>query len=289
MGILFKQSGKLVPTISRTPKGVMTSVFSAIHSGYNHRMIRITPFDKQISITEADFYPGEKWLVNGAILEGRDFFVVWDTASFPKDISGMESLFGGKPAVAVYSHADWDHCWGTCGYEFNHVIAHTSAVQRFNNELPATLRHFRNDHPNDWRGLKLVPPDFTFDEAMTIAMGDFSLKLYHFRGHTADSIIGFIPEKGVLLGGDSVESIPVINDPEDVPRWISNLEKWMDRKDVFHVLPGHGRLSDVSIFSENYHYLQSLINRQPGKCPSDSKFYQKVHMDNCIKMGVTLE
>ena len=66
-------------------------------------------------------------------------------------------------------------------------------LDRFNNELPSTLKRFRNDHPNEWRGVKLVPPDITFDKKLTIEMGDFSLELYHFKGHTADSIIGFHP------------------------------------------------------------------------------------------------
>ncbi|MHC1772494.1 MAG: MBL fold metallo-hydrolase [Flexilinea sp.] len=250
-------------------------------------MIRITPLDEQVYITKTDFYPGEKWLVNGAILKGRDYFVVWDTASFPKDMAELTTLLNEKPAFAIYSHADWDHCWGTCGYSFNHVLAHTKAIDRFNNELPSTLKRFRNDHPNEWRGVKLVPPDITFDKKMTIEMGDFSLELYHFKGHTADSIIGFIPEKGLLLGGDSIETVPVINNPEDVPAWIDNLETWMKRKDITQVLPGHGELTDASIFSDNCNYLRELKNKHPFKISDASKFYQQVHTDNCKKMGVT--
>ncbi len=251
-------------------------------------MIRITRLDKEISITEAEFSPGEKWLVNGAILEGKDFFVVWDTASYPKDVAEMKAHFSGKPAVAIYSHADWDHCWGTCGFEFNHVIAHANAVLRFNDELPVTLRQFRNDHPNDWRGVKLVPPDFTFDEAMTLSLGYFSLKLYYFRGHTIDSIVGFIPEKGLLLGGDSVESVPVINDPGNVQPWLTNLERWMHREDVVQVLPGHGKLCDASIFAENHRYLQSLLEGHPVACPTGTEFYKQIHWDNCKRMGVAV-
>jgi glyoxylase-like metal-dependent hydrolase (beta-lactamase superfamily II) len=118
-------------------------------------------------------------------------------------------------------------------------------------------------------------------------MGDFSLELYHFKGHTADSIIGFIPEKGLLLGGDSIETVPVINNPEDVPAWIDNLETWMKRKDITQVLPGHGELTDASIFSDNCNYLRELKNKHPFKISDASKFYQQVHTDNCKKMGVT--
>ena len=59
-----------------------------------------------------------------------------------------------------------------------------------------------------------------------------------FPGHTPDGMVGYIPEYKVLLAGDSVEEIPVINDPKDVPSWIDHLKKWLNEPDIQTVLPG---------------------------------------------------
>ena len=251
-------------------------------------MIRTTLIDEFFTIAQAEFFPNEKWQVNSALMKGREYCVVWDTFSYPKNMMDFSHHLEKKAAMAIYSHADWDHCWGTCGYPFEHVVAHTNTLDRFENELPSTLRKMRNEHANGWKGVKLIAPDVTFDEKLTIDMGYYSLELYQFRGHTPDSIVGFIPEWGLLLGGDAFEAVPVINDPADVPIWLHHLETWMKRSDVRSVLPGHGSLTDPGIMELNYEYLQGLSEKKMMPITADSKFYQQVHMDNLKKMGVVL-
>ena len=49
-------------------------------------MIRTTHIDDFFTIAQADFFPNEKLQVNSAILKGRDYCVVWDTFSYPRNM-----------------------------------------------------------------------------------------------------------------------------------------------------------------------------------------------------------
>ncbi|GEM_PF-466221 len=245
---------------------------------------------ERVYLVKTTFMPGEDWQVNGAVLIGDGQTVVWDTFSRPSDIAQLSPLFPQtQPVFAVYSHADWDHCWGTCGFPFDHVVGHQHCLERFEQELPGTLREMNETSQNHWADVTLKPPDLTFADTMTLNLGGLTLELSHFRGHTIDSIVGFVPEVGLLLAGDTVEIVPVINDPQDVPLWVENLEDRIRRlSDQAAVLQGHGNLTDKSLLNSNLTYLRQLLAGIPPALESTGPFYQETHLNNCRTMRVSL-
>jgi glyoxylase-like metal-dependent hydrolase (beta-lactamase superfamily II) len=60
--------------------------------------------------------------VRGVLLAGDARAVVWDTLSHPRDMAGWLPLIGGRDLVVVYSHADWDHIWGTAGLPLDRAL-----------------------------------------------------------------------------------------------------------------------------------------------------------------------
>ncbi|RIK55767.1 hypothetical protein DCC62_31070 [candidate division KSB1 bacterium] len=51
--------------------------------------------------------------VRGAVIIGEKSAVVWDSLSHPRDMQPVRVLLAQKDWQLVYSHADWDHVWGT--------------------------------------------------------------------------------------------------------------------------------------------------------------------------------
>ncbi len=211
---------------------------------------------------------------------------VWDTFASSTEIHHQEHHYQPHPVTAVYSHADWDHCWGTHGYPFDQVIAHQTALERFGCEMGQTLANLRKEHNIFAKTIVFVPPTIVFTQALTLDFGTFQLELSFFGGHTKDSIVGFIPEYGLLLAGDIAEEIPVINQAEDVEQWINSLAFWAKRTDVRHILPGHGALANRSLLENNYRYLSEMKSGITPEIKTNSDFYRKTHQNNCRIMGL---
>jgi glyoxylase-like metal-dependent hydrolase (beta-lactamase superfamily II) len=219
--------------------------------------------------------------VRGAVLVGDHTAVVWDTLSHPNDLAPVAELVGGKTLIAVYSHADWDHCWGTSALNFDDVIAQANSRQRFGGEVPRMLAEMRADAPGQWEAIHLVTPTRTFEREMTLDLGGITLEMHALPGHTRDSIVGFLPRCGVLLGGDAVEDpFPVLNSDSPLDAWITQLEHWAEDPWVKTVVPGHGAVGGIELISRNLAYLHSL--RRKGNIPSPSRdpFYQAAHQEN---------
>jgi glyoxylase-like metal-dependent hydrolase (beta-lactamase superfamily II) len=53
--------------------------------------------------------------VRGALVLGDGHALVWDTLSHPRDMHPYLALIADVDLVVAYSHADWDHIWGTAG------------------------------------------------------------------------------------------------------------------------------------------------------------------------------
>ena len=88
--------------------------------------------------------------VRGALVLGERAALVWDTLSHPRDMTSVQPLLAGKQIFIVYSHADWDHVWGTAGLSgAASIIGHHACASRFADptDVEATLAEFRRQTP----------------------------------------------------------------------------------------------------------------------------------------------
>lgn len=225
--------------------------------------------------------------VRSAVIVGSARAVVWDTLAHPEQMSPVADLVSGMPLLVVYSHADWDHVWGTRGVELpEEIVAHEIAGQRFAADVPEKLAEKRRVQPRVWDDVKLLAPTRLFRDTLSIDLGGATLELHHLPGHTADSIVGWIPEWGAWLAADAVETpLPVVNDGGAVPGWIDELTRWADTDGLTQVIPSHGRLGGRDLLKANISYLQSLT--QGGdEPPGDAMrpFYRDTHKRNVQAM-----
>lgn len=224
----------------------------------------------------------EEFDVRGVVLLGSERAVVWDTLSHPRDMGGVPELVGGRPVTIVYSHADWDHVWGTAGLPPGEVVAHAACLERFSDDVPATLDKKLGERPDLWTDVRLIPPSRTFESELTLDLGDLWLVIHHLPGHTRDCCVGFVPERGLLLMGDTVETpFPVINEAGALEIWIDRLEEWAGDDRVRTVIPAHGPIGGREILRNTIHYLKTLQSGGEPQVPATlTAFYRETHENN---------
>jgi len=236
-------------------------------------MLTLTEFRPGLWLTELHLEPFD---VRGAVVIGHERAVVWDTLSHPRDMQALQPLVQNKWLAVVYSHADWDHCWGTAGLPTRQVvIGHTVCHARFFDDVPTTLAEKQATQSAAWDEVALIPPTFTFQHDLTLDLGGVTLHLHHLPGHTPDCLVGFIPEWGILLAGDTIETpLPVVNEDSPLEAWIAALEQWEQTSAVQTVIPAHGRVGGRDLASHTRTYLHQLRTGTLGEPTAGlSEFY----------------
>lgn len=237
-------------------------------------------------LTEVDL--GD-FAVRAVLIPGKKRVAVWDTLTHPGEMAALLPMIGDRELVIVYSHADWDHIWGTAGLADGSrtILAHDLCRQRFSTEVPGILAEKKVEDPVRWQGVQLIPPTTTFAGELTLDLGDSTLFLRHLPGHTADSIVGFLPGEGVLLAGDAVETpLPQVPAGCDLARWIEELCRWREDPRVRTVIPSHGAIGGVELLAQNIAYLRRLLAGGKMAVPESlSAFYRETHLANMRAWG----
>lgn len=228
--------------------------------------------------------------VRGVLVVGDRQALAWDTLSRPRDMIDHAPLIGGRALTIAYSHADWDHVWGTAGlpYERAVILGHRSCLERFGEDVPVTLDQMRAAEPAAWDDVVLVAPTQVFDDETTIDLAPMTAVIRHLPGHTRDCSVAFVPERGVLLMGDTAETpFPVV--PPDAPLegWIAGLESWERDPRVRTVVPAHGPVGGREVLRRNIRYLRGLSAGQPEAIVEPlPDFYRRTHESNLRARGL---
>lgn len=195
--------------------------------------------------------------VQAAVVRGERHTVVVDTLCRPADMAPVAGA-----TLVIYTHSDWDHCWGTTALPGLPVIAHRICRERLlSAEARDLLAKYRAQRPAEFEGAAIILPDITMDDRITIDAGGLTLCLEHLPGHTEDSLVIHIPELKMLLAGDAVEvPIPSLNETGGIAAWPGRLRRWL-KEDLEVVVPSHGRPGGPELLEQNAAYLEALLER----------------------------
>jgi glyoxylase-like metal-dependent hydrolase (beta-lactamase superfamily II) len=114
---------------------------------------------------------------------------------------------------------------------------------------------------------RVVPPDITFGDRMTITLGDRRLTLlYAGPAHSSSDMMMMVEPDGVLFAGDIVQNgrIPFMNsDDVSTTQWLNALGE-VEKLDPKFIIPGHGKASTEAkqaiAFTRDYiQYLRSKM------------------------------
>lgn len=241
--------------------------------------VSVTPLSEDIFLASRALAEGPD--VRAALLLGTERAAVLDTMTRPEDMAQFVELVAahGRPVTVVNTHADWDHAWGNAAFANARVVGHKLCRQRLiGAEEKARLAQKQEEDPETYANARLVPPDSTFDAATTLPLGGMTLVLHHMPGHTVDSLVGFIPERQILLAGDSAEDPFPLLGSGPLESWLRDLRAW-DREELQTVVPSHGAIGGPELLRANAAYLGSLADDPPVP-EGVSAFYAEAHAAN---------
>jgi glyoxylase-like metal-dependent hydrolase (beta-lactamase superfamily II) len=197
---------------------------------------------------------------NAGFVVTSDGVVVFDALGTPslgwRLLQEIHKITDKKIRYVVASHYHADHIYGLQAfrdhtdavivaqersgeYKDNEGIADEKANQRLD-QRRAALSPWVDDNT------RVVPPDITFKERMTITLGDRRMTLvYAGPAHSSSDIMMMIEPDGVLLAGDIVQNsrIPFMNsDDVSTTHWLNALGE-VEKLDPKFIIPGHGSTS----------------------------------------------
>jgi alkyl sulfatase BDS1-like metallo-beta-lactamase superfamily hydrolase len=229
-----------------------------------------------IKVTDGVYVAVGFSLGNAILIEGSDGVIVVDTLTSIGDARAVKAEFdkiSRKPVRAIlYTHHHADHVGGAtvfAGSDQPDVYAHASLIAERAGNL-ANLGHAGRDggnqfggplipdsmHINDGVGPQLtnagggagyLPPTKTFSgDEMTITVAGVRMQLVHAPAETSDATFVWLPDKKVLLPGDTFyHAFPNLyairgTRLRPVDTWIASLEKLIAMQ-AEYLVPSHTR------------------------------------------------
>jgi len=210
--------------------------------------------------------------------------VVVDSTGIPSTAKRMRDIirreFGRDDFVfLINTHYHWDHRWGNMAFPETKTIAHEGCgplmrenesqmgrtIESFQRNLEESRRRLEgmaagSDEEQKTRafmaeveraiadysaGFRMLPPVISFNDRMTLDLGDITLEMAYFgRSHSGTDIFIHIPQEGILLTGDIFLDgrwLPLFSagGPLDIPRWIEVLDGFLGDDNIRQVIPGH--------------------------------------------------
>jgi glyoxylase-like metal-dependent hydrolase (beta-lactamase superfamily II) len=214
---------------------------------------------------------------NAGFVVTSDGVVVFDALGTPSLgwalLQEIRKLTDRKIRYVVASHYHADHIYGLQAFRDHSdaiIVAQERSGEYKDNE--GTAEEKANQRLDQRRGAlfpwvdgntRIVPPDVTFSERMTIALGDRRLTLlYAGPAHSSSDMMMMVEPDGVLFAGDIVQNgrIPFMNsDDVSSTRWLTALGE-VEKLGPKFIIPGHGGMSTEAsqAIAFTRHYIQFL-------------------------------
>jgi cyclase len=210
--------------------------------------------------------PEGGWCLNNAgLVAGGGQAVLIDTAATESRTRRLreevERVVPGGPDYVVNTHFHGDHTFGNGRFTPRAAVVAHAGTRSDTQEAGLGLRHLWPDV--EWGETPLTLPTLTFRDELTLhAEGGLRTELLHVGpAHTANDVIAWVPERGVLFTGDVVWSgvTPYLL-MGSVTGSLRALER-MRALGASVVVPGHGPVGGPELLdaTEAYvHWLQDL-------------------------------
>jgi cyclase len=184
-------------------------------------------------------------------------------------LAGIKKAGGKKLSFLINTHSHGDHIVGNQIFAPPAiVIAQENTREAIKREGAAGIKRMADMRPNlaeDLKEAKVVVPEITYNDAMTLNFGGRSVKLlYPGPAHTLGDTIVYIPEEQVLFAGDLLFNHIVPPIMGDSANWVRALSR-LEELDIKAVIPGHGYVGTKDDLVEMKKFLQKL-RREVRKC-----------------------
>lgn len=194
------------------------------------------------------FADGPNWVDDGALSLGIASYaliagaqaIVYDThVSVPHGRFIRQTLAarGVTDIRVILSHWHLDHVAGTEAFAGCQVIANARTLAHLTQRQAAI-------EAGTGHGLPainpLILPDLVFERHMTLDLGGERVELIEANIHSDDATVLWLPERRILLAGDTVEDcVTYVGAPEDFDIHLADLAR-LQALGAERVLPNHG-------------------------------------------------
>jgi glyoxylase-like metal-dependent hydrolase (beta-lactamase superfamily II) len=180
----------------------------------------------------------------------------------------------GQPWTVVYTHAHFDHCFGTTAFLPCAVWAQDGCLP----ELVTSGAGARKRRAAWYRAqgkptiadaldrTNIELPDRLFTAAAELDLGDRKVALVHpGKAHTGHDVLVHVPDAGIVFGGDVVENAPSgfsadsFGVDNDLAGWPAALDGIL-ALDASTIVPGHGAPVDRDFVAGQRDKLTELVS-----------------------------
>jgi cyclase len=163
---------------------------------------------EEIYVFTSDLYAQ----VTAGVIATSEGAVVVDTLPFPQET--RELLFfvqerGLRVPFVINTHSHADHVNGSYLFEEADLVAHRHCRAILRRHGERVLEEAKAETP-ELAEVQLRLPSITFDQELTLRLGDRTMRLIHLPGHTPDLIGVYVEEDKILFAGDAVMPVPYI-------------------------------------------------------------------------------
>lgn len=184
-----------------------------------------------------------------AVVEGKNVVIFGqraaaavDTGIEPADGKRLVRLIEGRGFEArrlVLTHGHADHVFGSGAFRGADVYTGVLCADVMREQIPRWKERYGTDPADCRQGWAW--PSVTFTDRMFIDLGDVTLDLFPVPGHSRDSICVYVPERRLLVGGDTVVRAIVPAVFHDGRQLVGSLQR-IAGLDVEVLVPGHGEV-----------------------------------------------
>jgi glyoxylase-like metal-dependent hydrolase (beta-lactamase superfamily II) len=233
------------------------------------------------------------------------FVVLVDTQMTPENCASiLETLrpeLQTRGLLVINSHQHDDHVWGNAALPAGTpIIALEASLVTANNPQFQTVLEEKRAADSRFANVRIVAPNLTFTDRMTLHGGDLTLELIPAPGHSPDQLVVWIPEIKTLLATDAAEHLlPYAGNAADLNTLRATLHNLETLEPEF-VFPCHGETTDAGLLTRNIAYFDELERRVKAEeswafedviawmkleVEAVDGFYQRFHTRNLEAMG----
>ncbi|MGW1074072.1 MBL fold metallo-hydrolase [Streptomyces sp. NPDC002537] len=205
--------------------------------------------------------PDGGWCLNNAgIISSGGRTALIDTAATERRARLLRDTAtahgAAPPTTVVNTHHHGDHTYGNCVFPEATVIGHADC----RSETLAVGYQLHGQWPRiDYGDIVITPAAVTYEDSLTLHVGDIEVRLIHpGPAHTIGDTIAWLPEQGIVFTGDLVFN----GGTPFIP--MGSLAGSLRALDVLRgldaqtVVPGHGRVTDPSVYDTLERYFRWL-------------------------------
>jgi cyclase len=167
---------------------------------------------------------------------------------------GVLSLFN--------THPHGDHTYGNQVFIDCPIIAHEGVRNELVTNGEQTLANWKQNprmaaFVSD---VKITPPTITFQDKMTLFVGDIEVQLLYLGiAHSPSDSVAWLPQSRVLFTGDLLFNaiVPALPPGGNTAHWVHALEQ-LEQLEAAYAIPGHGPIQPPTALADLRHWFITL-------------------------------